>query len=159
MLFTPRDDEDLVRLVNSIGEKEWRRVAESMAQRFTPRQCRERWKNYLDPRLQHSPWSREDDIRLMDEYRRIGNQWISLAGIFPGRTGNSVRNRCNMLLRRKRMSLTGDPLWPFPSIQDDTPDVSNIFAVREPGTGVYAHEAENIVSIFFSGVAPENDAT
>jgi hypothetical protein len=102
-MFTSPDDEELKMLVASIGENSWGEVARRMTQPFSPRQCRERWRNYLDPRLQRDRWSDEDDLRLVQEFDRFPSRWALIAGAFPGRSGNDVRNRF-LLLQRKRQN-------------------------------------------------------
>jgi hypothetical protein len=117
-VFNTQDDEELSRLVCSLTEKNWAYVAQNMSHSFTPRQCRVRWKNYLDPRLQHGSWTDADDVRLLDDYARLGARWTVIAAGFPGRSGNSVRNRIFLLLRN----------------QDDVP-YPNLNPVRVPSPG------------------------
>jgi len=52
------EEEDLVlkKTVEGLGDKHWTAVANSYNKHFTgkertPKQCRERWKNYLDPAI------------------------------------------------------------------------------------------------------------
>jgi hypothetical protein len=88
----------------------------------------------------------------------MGNQWISLAGLFPGRTGNSVRNRCNLLLRRNGISPARDILPAIRPLQEKKPEVPcNIFKFCEPGT-IYDHGTDDLLSFFFSGLEPENSS-
>jgi hypothetical protein len=106
-MFSAQDDEELSCLVRSLTEENWAYVAQNMTHLFTSRQCRERWKNYLDPRLQHVSWTDADDARLLDDYARLGTRWTVIASGFPGRSGNSVRNRIFLLLRKKdKMNFT-----------------------------------------------------
>jgi hypothetical protein len=99
--FDPQEDVSLVRLIMEYSVNDWGLIARNMPHGFTARQCRERWKNYLDPRLKHTSWTEEDDRRLMQEFDRLGAKWIPLARMFPGRSGNSVRNRVFLLSRKK----------------------------------------------------------
>jgi hypothetical protein len=123
-VFNAQDDEELSRLVRSLTEENWTYVAQNMSRLFTSRQCRERWRNYLDPRLQHVSWTDTDDARLLDDYTRLGTRWTVIAAGFPGRSGNSVRNRIFLLLRKKdkvpypnpnqvRLPSPGPPSEPF----------------------------------------------
>jgi hypothetical protein len=99
--FSPQEDEALVRLITANGTTNWGQIARCLDAGFTPRQCRERWKNYLDPRLAHTEWTEEEDRRLIAEYNQMGPRWIPLSRLFSGRSGNAVRNRVFVLLRKK----------------------------------------------------------
>jgi hypothetical protein len=50
--FTPEEDGTLTHLVTHYGTSNWKGIASLMGTR-NARQCRERWNNYLDPKLRH----------------------------------------------------------------------------------------------------------
>jgi myb proto-oncogene protein len=99
-MFTPHDDEELVHLVNTFGDDNWITIAHQMSRPFTTRQCRDRWRNYLDPKIDRALWAVADDANLLEAYQRFPNRWATIAGLFPGRTCNFLRNRCLVLLRK-----------------------------------------------------------
>jgi hypothetical protein len=99
-MFSPQDDEELAGLVRAVGDGNWVHVSQRMPPGFTPRQCRERWRNYLDPRLGREPWTEAEDARLVEEFLRLGTRWTMIAEQFPGRSGNTVRNRYFLLVRK-----------------------------------------------------------
>jgi hypothetical protein len=109
-MFSAQDDDELSSLVRSLAEENWAYVAQNMTHSFTSRQCRERWKNYLDPRLQHASWTDADDARLLDDHARLGTRWTVIAAGFPGRPGNAVRNRIFMLLRKRGKTMCVTPI-------------------------------------------------
>jgi hypothetical protein len=153
-LFTSRDDEELVHLVTTFGGDSWSTIAQSMAQGFTARQCRERWRNYLDPKLQHAPWTEQEDRRLFDEFHRIGTRWTVLASMFPGRTGNAVRNRLFLLLRKKDKQ-PEEPIAPPPVIKPEPATqpqqtFHDIFSLYDP-TSLSEYGREDMYSMWFSG--------
>jgi hypothetical protein len=119
-IFTPQEDFELARLINEHGVDDWGFIARNMPNEFTARQCRERWKNYLDPRLHHCPWTDEEDRRLMREFNRVGPKWIPLSRMFPGRSGNAIRNRV-FVLRRKKECDPKDRSLPIPIIRTPLP--------------------------------------
>ena len=47
------------------GMTKWRDIAARVTNRIG-KQCRERWDNHLDPALSKSPWSEEEDLRLIE---------------------------------------------------------------------------------------------
>jgi hypothetical protein len=99
-MFTGNDDQELRQLVTTFGEDNWIVIAQQMSHPFTIRQCRDRWRNYLDPNLSHEDWTEADDADLLSAYHQMGNRWASLALLFRGRTSNFVRNRCQALVRK-----------------------------------------------------------
>lgn len=99
--FTPKEDEQLTFLVESIGvDIDWKAVAKKMPDR-TPRQCKERWINYLAPNLDKSPWKEEEDQLLIKKYEELGPRWKLIAQSFPNRTEINVKNRMKKNLRKQ----------------------------------------------------------
>ena len=45
-------------------------------------------------------WTEEDDKKLFNLYKVIGSKWTIIAGDFPGRSKNEVKNRFYSTLRR-----------------------------------------------------------
>lgn len=96
--FSREEDQKLSRLVAIHGTSDWVKISTEMGSR-NPRQCRDRWKNYVSPSVRLDKWSREDDILLLQRVSDIGNSWYTLAKLFPGRSVNNVRNRWLVLTR------------------------------------------------------------
>jgi len=91
VFFSPQEDQCL-RLLFFLYGYEWKKISKELPGR-TPRQCRDRYINYLDPKIIKSPWSKEDDLRLIDLKERIGQHWTKIAEYFPGRTDSNIKNR------------------------------------------------------------------
>ncbi|OHT06987.1 Myb-like DNA-binding domain containing protein [Tritrichomonas foetus] len=109
-VWTKEEDEIIVKFVEQYGTKNWTRLAVSLPGRVG-KQCRERWRNHLDPNVKHSPWTDEEDQQLVDLHEKYGNQWVKIAEFMPGRTDNTVKNRWNSTLKKRIESLkTGIPL-------------------------------------------------
>ena len=87
--FTPDEDKALNLLVNKYGTENWRLIAQEMNGR-NPRQCRERWINYVSPKLSQAPWTHEEDLLLVQQYKMIGSRWHKLAQCFPNRSANNI---------------------------------------------------------------------
>jgi len=90
--FIQDEDEKLRELVKHYGTNDWKNIA-SMMQNRSPRQCRERWKNYLSPDVSNQPWTDEEDRLLDEKFKELGKQWSKIAKFFPGRTDINIKNR------------------------------------------------------------------
>ena len=97
--FTPEEDEKLKMLVLAHGTNSWSFIAKLMETR-NHRQCRERWKNYLNPSLRSDPWTFEEDKLLVDKYAEYGPKWNKISKFFVNRSDNSIRNRWQLMLRQ-----------------------------------------------------------
>ena len=91
--FSIEEDAILIYLVKNIGTN-WRQISKQLPGR-TERQCRERYKTYLDPNLRHDPWTPEEDQLLIKLYMELGPKWAEMSKSFPGRSDNSIKNRYN----------------------------------------------------------------
>lgn len=101
-MFTVAEDRKLLKLVNDSGKRpNWRAISIIMKTR-TPRQCRERYQNYLNPSLEHVNWTKEEDQLILEKFEDVGPKWNMIAKFLHGRTGNSTRNRYQSLQRKKR---------------------------------------------------------
>eukprot|EP01155_Anaeramoeba_flamelloides_P028140 Anaeramoba_flamelloidesa831940_24.p1 GENE.a831940_24~~a831940_24.p1 ORF type:complete len:218 (-),score=43.61 a831940_24:39-692(-) len=93
-------EEDLL-LTNAVKKykSSWPKIALVVEGR-TPKQCRERWKNQLDPSLNHGPWTKEEDEILIQKHKELGNKWSQIKRLLPGRSDNMIKNRWNSTLRK-----------------------------------------------------------
>jgi hypothetical protein len=96
--FSPEEDELLVSIVRQYGLKDWIKVASLIGTR-NARQCRERYKNYLNPDLRRDGWTAQEDELLEAKHRDYGAKWNKIARFFVNRSDISLRNRWMMLAR------------------------------------------------------------
>ena len=97
--FSAEDDERLRVVVEEFGEGNWALIAEHMPGR-NARQCKERWSNYLSPRLNRSPWTAEEDELLLKKQQEIGSKWVKISSFFENRTDAMCKNRFQVLKRK-----------------------------------------------------------
>lgn len=99
--FSIADDNVLRALVQKFGESNWITVADHMPGRNS-RQCRERWLNYLSPKLNREKFTKEEDKLLLLKVSEIGTKWVTISkSFFPNRTDQMVKNRYYILRRKE----------------------------------------------------------
>lgn len=61
----------------------------------SPKQCRERWTNIVDPSINKNEWTKRDDNSLKILVNMYGRKWKKIASHMNGRNANDIKNRWN----------------------------------------------------------------
>ena len=72
--FSADEDVCLMRVMYATLFHGWDAVARQL-HGLTPRQCRERWMNYLAPHLRTDPWTEPEDELLLAKMNELGSAW------------------------------------------------------------------------------------
>ncbi|KAG0267097.1 Transcription factor myb3r-5 [Mortierella polycephala] len=103
--WTPEEDRQLRTLVNELGAEKWVLIASRLGSR-TGKQCRERWHNHLDPRIDKSPFTAQEDELIFKLFAQFGSKWAEMSKLMPGRPDNAIKNHFNTSMQRKRRRLS-----------------------------------------------------
>lgn len=95
-VWTNIEDEILKASVSKYGLNQWARVSSLLA-RKTPKQCKARWNEWLDPSIRKIEWSKDEDEKLLHLAKIMPTQWRTIAPIV-GRTANQCLERYQKLL-------------------------------------------------------------
>ncbi|KAF2460978.1 Pre-mRNA-splicing factor CEF1 [Lineolata rhizophorae] len=95
-VWTNIEDEILKAAVSKYGLNQWARVSSLLA-RKTPKQCKARWTEWLDPSIRKIEWSKEEDEKLLHLAKLMPTQWRTIAPIV-GRTATQCLERYQKLL-------------------------------------------------------------
>jgi len=95
--WTEAEDAIIMKAVSESNAKpftSWTALSEFLPGR-TGKQIRERWFNSLDPNINKSPFTPEDDSLLWESHKQYGKKWVEIASkAFNGfRSANQVKNR------------------------------------------------------------------
>jgi pre-mRNA-splicing factor CDC5/CEF1 len=90
------EDEILKAAIMKYGKNQWARVA-TLLNRKTPKQCKARWFEWLDPSIKKTDWTREEDEKLLHLAKILPTQWRTIAPMV-GRTSAQCLERYERLL-------------------------------------------------------------
>ncbi|KAJ8518367.1 hypothetical protein ONZ45_g4556 [Pleurotus djamor] len=95
------EEDDRLRLAVEVYGNVWLDVASVMHGRINE-QCRDRWVSKLDPALNKTAWTEEEDAALMEAYNELGKKWSDISKRLKNkRTDIQCRRRVEQLNKQK----------------------------------------------------------
>ncbi|XP_068650847.1 MYB-like transcription factor 4 [Aristolochia californica] len=100
-LWSPEEDEKLVRYITTHGYGCWSEVPEKAGLQRCGKSCRLRWINYLRPDIRRGRFTQEEEKMIISLHSIVGNRWAHIASHLPGRTDNEIKNYWNSWIKKK----------------------------------------------------------
>lgn len=97
-VWTNVEDEILKAAVQKYGLQQWLRVA-SLLTKKSAAQAKARWNEWINPTINKTEWTRQQDEKLLRLVRLMPNQWRSIAPLV-GRTATHCVERYQWLLEQ-----------------------------------------------------------
>lgn len=103
MRFAPQEDQEILKLVSLYGDKDWNKISSELSKisnnfiQKTPRQCKDRYVNYLSPDIKKGEWTLEEDQCLVHNFVISLLNMKSLKLLLPGRSKVAIKNRIKHL--------------------------------------------------------------
>ena len=83
---------------------EWKKISKRLSKILkkhkTPKQCRDRWLNYVNPSLKNEKLSEDELQKLFALQKKLGNKWSKISKEFPEKSENLLKNSFYSTIRR-----------------------------------------------------------
>ena len=95
--WTDQEDAIVMEAVITSSEQpftRWTDLAQQLPGRVG-KQIRDRWVNHLNPKINHLPFTRDDDMLLWEAHKQLGKRWVDISVKFfdSTRSENRIKNR------------------------------------------------------------------
>jgi hypothetical protein len=100
--WTEEEDKRILQGLSEFNPKEWSNIAKYYFTNRTAKQIRDRYINYLDPRIKKGPFSDREDAMIAKMYQVYGAKWTTIQKHLPLRSADSIKNRFNSSIKRSK---------------------------------------------------------
>ena len=101
--WTKTEDKLLVEIKNKYTNHTWSEISEKMFEfglKKKSNQCKDRWKNHLNPNLLKTDWTKIEDEKLLELYDKYKGKWKEISKRLIGRSENCIKNRFFAQIRK-----------------------------------------------------------
>ena len=109
--WSEKESNLLDKIVKKLGDNDWGAISQQLYYSNSsvnktyrcPKQCREHWNCYLNPKLKKGPWSKNEDLLLLNcvKDNHGSKKWAEMIGLFNGRTENALKNRFTLIMEKE----------------------------------------------------------
>jgi hypothetical protein len=98
--FTPPEDEIIKHHYHELGITDWNIISTFLIDR-TPKNCRDRYINFLKPNIIQNPWNPEEEDLFLRLILKFGKRWTHISSFMNHRSPGNLKNRWNNHLKKK----------------------------------------------------------
>ena len=85
------------------GPRKWS-ICSVVVEGRSGKQCRDRWRNYLDPFINHSEWTDTEQMKVFAEMKHNWSSWTLIAKNITNRSESAVKNLFYSSIRKIKRS-------------------------------------------------------
>jgi hypothetical protein len=98
------EEDELIKSGIKLYGKQWALIAKYNFINRNSKQIRDRYTNYLDPKLKKGKFTTQEDILIYQLYERLGPKWSRIQRYIKNRSADAIKNRYKSSIRNKQMS-------------------------------------------------------
>lgn len=104
-IWSKLEDSSLLEVIKKHESENWVAIATELAKMLpdchkSAKQCRERYRNYLNPGLMSRRWTKEEKSLLLILHYSFGTQWGHVSSFYQGRSDVSLKNLFYSFIRK-----------------------------------------------------------
>lgn len=102
-LWSQAEDQRLLAAIHRFGPKDWTQISLFVGKNRNRNQCSQRWLRSLNPLINKTSWSQDEDLQLLDSVSKYGlRSWTKVSLEMEGRTDVQCRYRYQILMRKNQ---------------------------------------------------------
>ncbi|EAX91949.1 Myb-like DNA-binding domain containing protein [Trichomonas vaginalis G3] len=95
------EDQRLISAIHKYGTSNWGLIRDFIGTKRSSAQCSQRWLRSLNPLINKSHWTPEEDYRLLNAVQKFGEKsWTKIAAELSGRTDCQCRYRYQQIAKK-----------------------------------------------------------
>ena len=142
-VFLKSEDEALKQAIENSKYLSWKDIATKIPGKNS-RQCRERWVNYLSPKIKDDQWDIDEDLKLINLIKLYGTKWSKILKFFQDRSYNNIKNRYYCHLKIKLENILNEDLNPKNNQQNNNNSRINLIFQNKEEEEIFEWKTEDI---------------